>query len=205
MSKQTLTVVLTAIVIFPLGLVAGFALGVYSTDFGKKLMEVATSNEGPADVAHSKTITRDHFELKYPGNWMLARDDEHFDIDRYFSIDTPGHSYVFPNVEHAVVESQKLSDYLLNLSHPVAGPKAKWFISLGFSREEPEILAQRLLELAQRSDDYSVIETSFGVKYVVQGLLVTPNGTSTMVRTVWIVESGSDVPRLATAYPGIQE
>jgi hypothetical protein len=71
--------------------------------------------------------------------------------------------------------------------------------------EESEILARRLLEMAQQSDDYSVIETAFGVKYVVQGLLVSPNGTSTMVRAVWIVESGSETPRLVTAYPGTQQ
>ena len=58
------------------------------------LLAVATSIEEPADVAHSKTISRDHFELNYPGNGMLARGNEQFDIEEYFNIDTPGQSYV---------------------------------------------------------------------------------------------------------------
>jgi hypothetical protein len=37
-----------------------------------------------------------------------------------------------------VVEAEKLVDYLLNPSHPVGGPKAKWFMSLGFSHDKPE-------------------------------------------------------------------
>lgn len=94
MIKLALAVLLTAIVAFPLGLVAGFALGIYSTDLGKEMLAVATSKEEFADVAQPKSIARDHFQLKYPGNWKLAENDEHFDIEQYFSIDTPGYAYV---------------------------------------------------------------------------------------------------------------
>lgn len=106
MGKLTLTVLLTAIVAFPLGLVAGFALGIYSTDFGKELLEVATSSEEPADVARPKSIARDHFQLKYPGNWKLARNDEYFDIEQYFSIDTPGYSYVLFDIRRVDASPQ---------------------------------------------------------------------------------------------------
>ena len=33
----------------------------------------------------------------------------------------------FPDAEHVVIAEEKIRDYLLNLSHPVGGPKAVWF------------------------------------------------------------------------------
>jgi hypothetical protein len=110
-----------------------------------------------------------------------------------------------PDAEVAVVEAEKLVDYLLNPSHPVGGPKAKWFMSLGFSHDKPEFLAGVLLDIARQSDDYQVVETPYGVKYVVNGLLVGRDGKSAPVRTVWIVESGDEHPRHVTACPGTQE
>ncbi len=94
MSNRKLTVAMTIMILIPFGLVGSFAIGIYSTDFGKELFAVAMSHEEPADVTESKSVSRDHFQLKYPGNWKIAEGDEHFDIDRYFSIDTPGFSYV---------------------------------------------------------------------------------------------------------------
>jgi len=93
-NRLTVAILLTAAVMFPLCLAAGLALGVYSTEFGKQLLAVATSVEEPAEVVQTTTIARKHFQLEYPSNWTLAKNDEYFDIDHYFSIDTPGYSYV---------------------------------------------------------------------------------------------------------------
>jgi len=41
-----------------------------------------------------------------------------------------------------------------------------------------------------------------GIKYIVDGRLSTPSGKKVTVRTVWIVDKGSENPRLVTAYPG---
>jgi hypothetical protein len=46
------------------------------------------------------------------------------------------------------------------------------------------------------------METSHGIKYIVDGALITPSGKRPTVRTVWIVDRGSENPRLVTAYPG---
>ena len=82
MNRLTVAILLTAFVVFPLGLAAGFALGVYSTDLCEDIFAVASSVEEPADVTHSTTIARERFRLEYPGNWTLARDDKNFDIDQ---------------------------------------------------------------------------------------------------------------------------
>jgi hypothetical protein len=44
-------------------------------------------------------------------------------------------------------------------------------------------------------------ETSFGIKYVIEGPLTTPDGRAPIVRSVWFVETGRDRPRFITAYP----
>lgn len=123
MNRLTLAILFTAFIAFPLGLAVGFGFGVYSTEFGKELLAVATSEELPADVANPKAVRRDHFELKYPANWSLARNDEDFDIDQYFSIDTPGYSYVLFEIypvdtspQDNVQDSTKYFNKLLRVS-----------------------------------------------------------------------------------------
>ncbi|MEO2032054.1 MAG: DUF6883 domain-containing protein [Planctomycetaceae bacterium] len=41
----------------------------------------------------------------------------------------------FPDAEHAIVTGEKVRDYLLNPNHPVGGPKATWFASLGYTTD----------------------------------------------------------------------
>lgn len=106
-----------------------------------------------------------------------------------------------PNAESAFIPPEKLSAYLLNLAHPVGGPKARWFISLGYRPDNPEQLESDLLEIVRSSSDYVDEQTRFGVKYVVYGELRTPNGSRANVRTVWITEIDMPQPQLVTAYP----
>jgi hypothetical protein len=106
-----------------------------------------------------------------------------------------------PNAQSAFIAPEKLTDYLLNVTHPVGGPKARWFISLGYGVDTPEQLAEDLLELVRNSSDYVDEVTGFGVKYTVRGQLESPNGSRATVRSVWIVETDMPQPRLVTAYP----
>ena len=48
------------------------------------------------------------------------------------------------NAHLAVVDRGKVVDYLLNEAHPDNGGKARFFVSLGFSRENPERLMEAL-------------------------------------------------------------
>lgn len=107
-----------------------------------------------------------------------------------------------PNAEQASIPAEKLTEYLLDLSHPVGGAKARWFLSLGYDPGHPASLSDDLLDFVRRSDTFSSEESPFGVKYLVTGRMVTPSGRSVNIVTVWIVESGDFVPRFVTAYPG---
>lgn len=106
-----------------------------------------------------------------------------------------------PNAHQAIIPPEKLSEYLLNPLHPVGGPKASWFLMLGYQTEVPELLAADLLRIVGSSDDFDSLPDSFGVKYVIRGVLRTPSGRLVPLQSIWMIEKGSDVPRLVSAYP----
>lgn len=106
-----------------------------------------------------------------------------------------------PNAHLAVVDREKILDYLLNEAHPDNGGKALFFIALGFNREHWEMLASALRQLAQAHAVTNMVASSHGQKYIIDGQIETSGEKSPVVRTVWIVDLGSDRPRLVTAYP----
>jgi hypothetical protein len=106
-----------------------------------------------------------------------------------------------PHPRLATVEREKITEYLLNDAHPDNGGKALFFVALGFSREGWQTLANAFLKLALEAEVAIAIESSHGIKYIVDGALSTPSGKRPTVRTVWIVDKGSENPRLVTAYP----
>ena len=106
-----------------------------------------------------------------------------------------------PNAHQATIAFEKLSSYLLNPLHPVGGPKASWFLMLGYQTEVPELLAADVLKSVGSSDDIDSLPDSFGVTYVARGDLRTPSGRLVPLQSIWMIEKRSDVPRLVSAYP----
>ncbi len=105
-----------------------------------------------------------------------------------------------PNAERAYIPLPKLTDYLLSETHAIGRAKAAFFYKIGFTRERAEDLRVALLGLARTGDVTDVVETLYGMKYVVDGELHAPMGESIKIRTVWIVEKGEEWPRFVTAY-----
>ena len=108
------------------------------------------------------------------------------------------------NAHVAVVDREKVVDYLLNEAHPDNGGKARFFASLGFSRDNPEPMMKALREVAGHGEVVHTAESVHVEKYVVDGWLSahTQESRRLSVRTVWIIDRGGDAPRLVTAYPG---
>ncbi len=106
-----------------------------------------------------------------------------------------------PNAKKAIVERGKIADYLLDAAHPDNGGKAAFFESLGFHRVEPEVLATALQNLAREAEVAQASVSPHGRKYVIVGQIESPIGKAASVQTIWIVDKGSDVARLVTAYP----
>ena len=107
-----------------------------------------------------------------------------------------------PNAELAVVDPAKVRDYLLSPEHPVGRFKATFFGSIGYSRDDWQVLAAGLLEIIASEDAELGDQSAFGDKYEVRGTLVGPAGRSATIVTVWIVLAGETAPRFVTAFPG---
>jgi len=106
-----------------------------------------------------------------------------------------------PNYEKAYVPRQKLSKYLLSETHAVGKAKAKYFRSLGYTEENVDQLAKALLMIAKSEGVRQEVVSRYGTKYIIDGDIVTPIGTTARLRSIWVVESHDDRPRFVTAYP----
>ncbi len=106
-----------------------------------------------------------------------------------------------PNRSKAYIPLQKLTTYLLSETHAIGKSKAKFFRALGFNETNVRLLEQEFLQIAVTADIIDTVSTPHGAKYILDGLLQTPVGSSVKVRTVWIIEMDEDSPRFVTAYP----
>ena len=106
-----------------------------------------------------------------------------------------------PNASKARVEREKVVDYLLNPAHPDNSGKAEFFEALGFRRKEWKHLAMMFQALALKTVVAQSMKSPHGQKYVIIGRIESPVGKSPLVKTIWIVDSGVEAPRLVTAYP----
>jgi hypothetical protein len=106
-----------------------------------------------------------------------------------------------PNPEGAVVDVEKVRDYLLSSTHPVGRLKAAFFVGLGYRAEDWAHLHEDLLGVALVDAATPGRFTRYGNKYEIRATLKGPAGRSAMVLTVWIVRHGEDFPRFITAFP----
>jgi hypothetical protein len=107
-----------------------------------------------------------------------------------------------PNGDRAVVEPEKVRDYLLSPTHPVGRFKAAYFARFGYSQDSWELLRTELFRIAAEAEVLEGKFSRFGNKFEGSATLVGPSGASLSIVTVWIVRHGEDVPRFVTAIPG---
>lgn len=106
--------VITFLLAFPMGAVVGFGVGIWFSGFGESIMEgldgmeYEAAIERPAEVDAPTTIKRKHYQVSHPSNWKLDREDFYFDPDRYFSIHTPGNSYVLISFDARDITAEEL-------------------------------------------------------------------------------------------------
>lgn len=99
------------------------------------------------------------------------------------------------------IRNNKLVDYLLDLSHPRGGAKARFFLAFGFSRDRPMELADALADHVLRTEGRPQGSAENGpTKLVYEGPIRAPNGREPWVRSVWQLEADG-VARLVTVVP----
>ncbi len=68
------------------------------------------------------------------------------------------------NAELAIVPDRKVTHYLLNRAHPIGGAKAIFFLHHGFTLEQWQVLAERLLQHALENEVVASDENLHGVR-----------------------------------------
>lgn len=106
-----------------------------------------------------------------------------------------------PNAHLATVPIDKILGYLLSSTHPRGKSKAAFFRNLGFNEAAPASLASELTRHAAENDVGHYTETTFGIRYVIDGRIGSPTGHQTRIRTVWFIDRGGEIPRFVTAHP----
>jgi hypothetical protein len=109
---------------------------------------------------------------------------------------------LLPNFEKAIIEPDKLYNYVLSSSHPVGRFKAAFFRSCGYSSDNWRDFESSLRSIISYYDAVEAGESRYGKKYVVEGKLSNSSGDIVNIISVWVILNGDDIPRFITAYPG---
>jgi hypothetical protein len=107
---------------------------------------------------------------------------------------------LLPNHEMAELDIAKLRDYCLSPIHPRGKHKAKLFLAaLGIGSEDAHWLKEHLLKALQHCEAEQQDVDPFGQRWAVN-ILLKRQAKHAVVRTVWMINRGSTIPRLVTCW-----
>lgn len=106
-----------------------------------------------------------------------------------------------PNADRAVIAEEKLTAYLLNVSHKRGTAKARLLLRVGYRLDAPKVLEADLRTQHLTLEVTRTSENAYGVVYEIQGPMETPSGKTVRFCSIWQVDTGTDVPRFITMYP----
>ena len=105
-----------------------------------------------------------------------------------------------PHGDRAIVDSRKLEDYCLNPPHSKGRHKARVFReALGIGPGDAVWLRDALLEAARSREVLQIATDSWGSRWRLD-VSIARLGKRAMVRSVWIVRTGEDLPRLVSCW-----
>jgi hypothetical protein len=105
-----------------------------------------------------------------------------------------------PHADRAIVDINKLLNYSLNSSHDVGKHKARVFqAALGLTIDDAGWLRERVLQAVHVEEAVAGSPSRFGDKYIID-MTVVRGEHQAKVRTSWIIEHGTDFPRLTSCY-----
>lgn len=109
---------------------------------------------------------------------------------------------LLPNADGAEIDPRKLHGYLLSPAHAVGRFKARFFMALGYTAAEWQVLEAdlRVQHLNQPAEPSP--RERHGQSWTIRAILKGPNGQSAGVVSVWFIPSDRAVPHFVTAYPG---
>ena len=105
-----------------------------------------------------------------------------------------------PNHGNAIIDVRKLEDYCLNLRHPRGQHKARVFWdSLSLTGHDALWLREALIQGLKAGDAELQASDRFGTRWR-DDITLRRQGASAVVRTIWIIRTGEQQPRLVTCW-----
>ena len=106
-----------------------------------------------------------------------------------------------PNADRAIIAVEKLTAYLLNVSHKRGAAKARFLLGVGYRADAPDMLESDLRTQHLSRDVARTSENAYGVVYEIEGPINTPSGRIVRFCSIWQIDTGTNVPRFITMYP----
>jgi hypothetical protein len=105
-----------------------------------------------------------------------------------------------PYADRAILDLQKIESYCLDPAHPRGRHKARVFReALGIGRGDAAWFRRELLDAVTHAEAVSVVHDAFGTRWRVDVPLTRQN-RNVVIRTLWIVRTGEQVPRFVTCW-----
>jgi hypothetical protein len=105
-----------------------------------------------------------------------------------------------PNAERAILDIRKIAEYCLSPVHPRGRHKARVFRdALDLNQDEAGWLQAALLDGLRQHEAIEYSNDVLGSRWRVD-MPVSRHGKTVVVRTVWIVRSGEQIPRFVTCW-----
>jgi hypothetical protein len=105
-----------------------------------------------------------------------------------------------PRGDQAALDIRKIEDYCLSPAHPRGRHKARVFReALDVGRGDAAWLRDVLLDAARDGEASELATGAWGSNWRID-VTIERHGRSAVVRTIWIVQSGQNVPRFVTCW-----
>lgn len=105
-----------------------------------------------------------------------------------------------PNAARGLVDSAKLSGYVLNPDHPVGRNKARVFrATLGVTQDDVDLLTTALMTAAAEGEAVLERSDAYGAHYSLE-FVIDVRGRMATIRSLWIVRKDEDFPRFVSAF-----
>lgn len=104
-----------------------------------------------------------------------------------------------------VIDPRKLTEYLLNIDHPVGGSKAAFFLdTLQIKPNDWQYLADQFLQAAKLTTLHRLELKQYGASHGAYALVTGRNGRQVVVETAWQLQETGPA-RFITAYPASED
>jgi hypothetical protein len=105
-----------------------------------------------------------------------------------------------PYADRALADLRKLADYCLDPTHSRGRHKARVFrTTLGIGRDDAPWLQKEILDAPTNLEAIELARDVHGTRWRVD-IPLARQASHAVIRTVWILKTGEDTPRLVTCW-----